>query len=226
MVKKRDKSTTELTLEMVSEEDRRFMYETYAPDPTMKKNVGIRRRLMPLIGNDRPSFELLHGVLLSLPGSPFLYYGDEIGMGDNHLLNDRDGVRTPMHWDASPTAGFSSADPSRFHLPLLDKEPYTPAQVNVAAQQADPSSLLNWLRNLLAVRKRLPVLGSHAFELLDTGDPAVLGYQRGNVYVLANFGTRPVTTGVPGGLEDAFTGRRVAHTVELGPRRFCWLVMS
>jgi maltose alpha-D-glucosyltransferase/alpha-amylase len=214
----------ELTLEMVSEEDRRFMYETYAPDPTMKKNVGIRRRLMPLIGNDRASFELLHGVLLSLPGSPFLYYGDEIGMGDNHLLNDRDGVRTPMQWDASLTAGFSTADPGRFALPLLSESPYTPAEVNVSDQKADPLSLLNWVRRLLAVRKDFPVLGSHEFELIETDDPAVLGYRRGTVTVLANFAQRTVVAPVPMPLNDALSETLIEGEVELGPREFRWLV--
>ncbi len=137
----------ELTLEMVSEEERAFMYATYAPDPAMRKNLGIRRRLAPLLDGDRRKIELMHGLLLSLPGSPILYYGDEIGMGDEYLLDDRDGVRTPMQWDGSANAGFSSA--GELYLPVVTADGYRPESVNVADQQADDESLLHWLRRLL-----------------------------------------------------------------------------
>ena len=217
----------ELTLEMVSEEDRRFMYEHYAPDPEMKKNIGIRRRLMPLLGNDRQTFELLHGLLLSLPGTPFLYYGDEIGMGDTYRLNDRDGVRTPMQWDASPTAGFSEVDPAGFYLPLIAEPEYAPDRVNVADQMADSSSLLNWVRELLALRRRHPVFGTGSFALIDSGDPAVLAFERTGdterVVVLANFGLVDRNVAVPGRFTDLRSGQAVEPPPRVAARTFRWL---
>lgn len=149
----------ELTLEMVTAEERAYMYAEYAPDPRMRKNPGIRRRLAPLLDGDRNRIELLLGVLLSLPGSPFLYYGDEIGIGDMFLLEDGDGVRSPMHWDATATAGFSDADPANYYLPLVDAAGYGPLEVNVAAQRESKKSLLSWLRRLLSVRRSHPVFG-------------------------------------------------------------------
>ncbi len=219
----------ELTLEMVTDEDRAYMYQEYAPDPAMKKNVGIRRRLMPLLGNDRSWFELLHGVLLSLPGSPFLYYGDEIGMGDNYLLNDRDGVRTPMQWSGNPGAGFSTADPSRFSVPLIADPAYEPGKVNVADQQASRSSLLNWVRSLLAVRRSLPVFGTGSFELVDLGDPAVLGYRRfdrqTDTLVVANFSSSPRSVELEHPMVDLWSGRLWNDAVELPGCEFAWLGM-
>jgi maltose alpha-D-glucosyltransferase/alpha-amylase len=217
----------ELTLEMVTEEDRRFMYEQYAPDPAMKKNVGIRRRLMPLLGNERARFQLLHGVLMSLPGSPFLYYGDELGMGDNYLLNDRDGVRTPMQWTGERGAGFSTADPSNFYLPLIDEPGYGPEWVNVADQREDPDSLLHWVRNLLATRRRYPVFGTGDFQLIDPGDSAVLGYRRFDnqtlVTVLANFSTEPRAVTLDRRMVDIRTGEIFAQELELPAHGFRWL---
>lgn len=218
----------ELTLEMVSEKDRQFMYETYAPDPQMKKNVGIRRRLMPLIDNDRAGFELLHGIMLSLPGSPFLYYGDEIGMGDEYLLNDRDGVRTPMQWEPGPQAGFSTADPATFYLPVVSSAEFGPDRVNVADQRDDPGSLLNWLRSLIALRKQHPVFGLGDFELTETGDRAVLGYVRSGsqqtVLVLANFADEPRTIQLAGPVVDLTDGAGYAGEVTMPGRRFRWLM--
>ncbi|HNV10671.1 MAG TPA: maltose alpha-D-glucosyltransferase [Propionibacteriaceae bacterium] len=166
----------ELTLEMVSLAERDFMWAEYAPDERMKCNIGIRRRLAPLVDNDPRRIRLLHAELLSLPGSPVLYYGDEIGMGDNIWLNDRDGVRTPMQWTDSP-AGFSDADPSSFYLPMLEGE-YGPDQVNVAAQQADDQSMLHWLRTALTIRRTLPVFGQGTFTDLGGDNLAVLSYLR------------------------------------------------
>ncbi len=168
----------ELTLEMVSDEERAFMYQAYAPDPRMKKNVGIRRRLAPLLDGDRSAIELLHVLLLSLPGSPILYYGDEIGMGDEYLLPDRDGVRTPMQWDPSPAAGFSEADPGSFYLPLVGAPGYAPAEVNVIAQTADAGSLLNWVRAMLELRRGHPVFGTGTFEPVGSSNPAVFAFIR------------------------------------------------
>ena len=217
----------ELTLEMVTEEDRRFMYEQYAPDPAMKKNVGIRRRLMPLLGNDRGRFELLHGVLLSLPGSPFLYYGDEIGMGDNFLLNDRDGVRTPMQWESGPAAGFSRADPATFYLPVIEAPDYGAGRINVADQQADADSLLNWTRELVRIRRGHPVFGTGRFELIDLGNPAILAYRRWDededLMVLANFSSRTRVVGLEEPVTEIITGRVFSGEAVLRAHEFLWL---
>jgi maltose alpha-D-glucosyltransferase / alpha-amylase len=161
----------ELTLEMVTEEERAFMYERYAPDPRLRLNVGIRRRLAPLLGNDRSRIELLHSMLMTLPGTPILYYGDEIGMGDDVSLYDRNGVRTPMQWHDGPGAGFTDAE--KPYLPLIDDPVFGFRTVNVAAQERDSSSLLHWVRRLVAERKRHAALGRGYFDLLETDDPAL-----------------------------------------------------
>ena len=180
----------ELTLEMVSDEDRAFMWDRFAPDPLMRINQGIRRRLAPLLDGNRRAIELLHGLLLSLPGSPVLYYGDEIGMGDAYLLFDRDGVRTPMQWESGAGAGFSEADPAAFYLPLVDDPRYEPGVVNVSAATDDPGSLLNWVREVLAARRRFPEMGLGDFEILDPGTDAVIAFIRSwedrETLVLAN----------------------------------------
>jgi maltose alpha-D-glucosyltransferase/alpha-amylase len=168
----------ELTLEMVSEDEREYLWRHYAPEPSMRKNIGIRRRLAPLLGGDRRKIKLLNVLLLSLPGSPFLYYGDEIGMGDEHRLEDRDGVRTPMQWDDSPSAGFSSADPVDLYLPTVSSLEYSPAAVNVTAQSNDPDSLLLWMREMLMIRSDSPVLSEGAFQIIRVSDPAVLSFER------------------------------------------------
>ncbi len=173
----------ELTLEMVTDEERDYMYAEYAKDPRMKRNVGISRRLFPLLDNDRRVAELFHALLLSLPGSPVLYYGDEIGMGDNIYLGDRDGVRTPMQWTPDRNGGFSSADFAQLYLPLLMDPVYGYQRTNVEAQTRDPSSFLHWVRQMLHVRKELPVFGVGQFEVLDVANPAVFAYlRRGNVH--------------------------------------------
>ncbi len=168
----------ELTLEMVTDDERWQMYQWYAPEPRMRANVGIRRRLFPLLDADRPSLELVYGLLLSLPGAPFLYYGDEIGMGDTIELADRDGVRTPMQWDGTEGAGFSEADPETFYLPLVDREGYAQDEVSVSAQESDPDSWLNWVRSLLAARKAARSLQDGHFEIVQTGNPAVFAFWR------------------------------------------------
>jgi len=217
----------ELTLEMVTDEDRQFMYEQYAPDPAMKKNVGIRRRLMPLIENDRSSFELLHGVLLSLPGSPFLYYGDEIGMGDDIALRDRDGVRTPMQWNSDPAGGFSTADPSSFYLPVISHSDYSPLVVNVEDQRSDPQSLLNWLRELIAQRKNHPIFGSGEFSLVDIENEAVLAYQlvssESRMLILANFSRSTQTVDLSSPYVDIRSDAAVETAIDLDGHGFAWL---
>ncbi len=150
----------ELTLEMVTDEERDYMYAEYAKDPRMKANVGIRRRLAPLLDNDRNQIELFTALLLSLPGSPVLYYGDEIGMGDVIWLGDRDGVRIPMQWTPDRNAGFSTANPGRLYLPPSQDPVYGYQAVNVEAQRDTSTSLLNFTRTMLAVRRRHPRLRS------------------------------------------------------------------
>ncbi|MHB8718562.1 MAG: maltose alpha-D-glucosyltransferase [Candidatus Dormibacteria bacterium] len=179
----------ELTLEMVTDEERDYMWTEYAADPRMKLNLGIRRRLAPLLNNGRRQMELFCGMLLSLPGSPIIYYGDEIGMGDNIYLGDRDGVRTPMQWNADRNGGFSRADFARLYLPPLMDPVYGFAAVNVEAQQRTESSLLHWMRRFIAIRKRWPVFGEGSFEALDAANPSVFAFLRvldGHVVLCVN----------------------------------------
>ncbi|MDP8993110.1 MAG: maltose alpha-D-glucosyltransferase [Actinomycetota bacterium] len=168
----------ELTLEMVTDEERDYMYNEYAKDPRMRRNIGIGRRLAPLVDKDRREAELLHAMLFSMPGSPVLYYGDEIGMGDNIYLGDRDGVRTPMQWSPDRNAGFSRADFARLYLPPLMDPVHGFQAVNVEAQMRDRSSLLYWMRRMLAVRKQHPVFGTGSFEVIPSENPSVLAYVR------------------------------------------------
>ena len=155
----------ELTLEMVTDEERDYMYRAYAHDSEMRINLGIRRRLAPLVGNDRRKMELLNGLLFSLPGTPVLYYGDEIGMGDNVFLGDRNGVRTPMQWSADRNAGFSRANPQRLILPIIIDPEYHYEAINVEAQQNNPNSLLWWTKRLIALRKQFQAFGrGHAWS--------------------------------------------------------------
>jgi len=168
----------ELTLEMVTDDERDYMYTEYAKDPRMKANIGIRRRLAPLLENSRDQMELFTGLLLSLPGSPVLYYGDEIGMGDNIYLGDRDGVRTPMQWNADRNAGFSTADPQRLYLPTILDPVYGYQALNVEAQMRSSSSLLHWTRRMLAVRRQHPVFGMGSYDELGSSNPSVLAFVR------------------------------------------------
>jgi len=169
----------ELTLEMVTDDERDYMYNEYAKDPRMKRNVGISRRLAPLVDNNRAVAELLHALLFSLPGSPVLYYGDEIGMGDNIYLGDRDGVRTPMQWTPDRNAGFSKADFAQLYLPPLMDPVYGYQAVNVEAGQRDPGSFLHWMQRVLQVRRQHgDVLGMGSLEVLSAENPSVLAFLR------------------------------------------------
>jgi maltose alpha-D-glucosyltransferase / alpha-amylase len=168
----------ELTLEMVADDERDYMYAEYAKDPRMKANIGIRRRLAPLLDNDRNQLELFTALLLSLPGSPVMYYGDEIGMGDNIWLGDRDGVRTPMQWTPDRNAGFSTCDPQRLYLPLNMDPIYGYQALNVEAQQRNSGSLLHWTKRMIEIRKRHPVFGLGGFEELNSSNPSVLAFVR------------------------------------------------
>ncbi len=182
----------ELTLEMVSDEERDYMWAEYAKDPRMKRNIGIGRRLAPLVDNDRRVAELLHALLFSFPGSPILYYGDEISMGDNIYLGDRDGVRTPMQWSPDRNGGFSGADFAQLYLPPLMDPVYGYQTVNVEAQMRNPSSFLHWMKRMLEVRRQHPVFGTGSFEVMSTDNPSVLAYVR----TLATDGLEPSGEGV------------------------------
>jgi maltose alpha-D-glucosyltransferase / alpha-amylase len=168
----------ELTLEMVTPEERDFMYDEYARDPVARLNLGIRRRLAPLLDGDRRRVELMNGLLMSLPGSPIVYYGDEIGMGDNVYLGDRNGVRTPMQWSGGWNGGFSSADPERLAFALISNPVYGYQAVNVLAQERNGHSLLNWMRRLIRVRRSTRVFSRGDLTLLDPPNQRVLAYVR------------------------------------------------
>jgi maltose alpha-D-glucosyltransferase/alpha-amylase len=199
----------ELTLEMVTDEERDYMYAEYAKDPRMRRNIGIARRLAPLMDNGRRQIELLNSLLLSLPGSPVMYYGDEIGMGDNIYLGDRDGVRTPMQWTGDRNGGFSRADPAALYLPFLMDPVYGYQACNVEAQERVSTSLLQWIRRMLQVRKQHPVFGVGDYEPLYPENRRVLAFYRqlgaDVVLVIANLS-------------------RFAQPVELDLSRFAGLV--
>jgi maltose alpha-D-glucosyltransferase / alpha-amylase len=168
----------ELTLEMVTDAERDYMYEVYATDKSMRLNVGIRRRLAPLMDNDRRRIQLLNLLLMSLTGTPVIYYGDEIGMGDNIYLGDRNGVRTPMQWNGDWNGGFSQADPERLNAPMISNPVYGYQAVNVEAQKRSPHSLLRWMKRVIEVRNSTPVFSRGSLEFLSPGNRAVLAYLR------------------------------------------------
>jgi maltose alpha-D-glucosyltransferase/alpha-amylase len=176
----------ELTLEMVTDRERDYMYKMYAAEPRMRVNVGIRRRLAPLLDNDVDRIKLMNSLLLSMPGSPIIYYGDEIGMGDNIYIGDRNGVRTPMQWSIDRNAGFSRADPQRLYLPVIMDPIYGYQAVNVEAQSRDPSSLLNWTRRMLAVRRQFRCFGRGTLEFVRPQNRKIIAYVRtcGNEVIL------------------------------------------
>ncbi len=180
----------EIGLEMVTEEEKDYLFKAYAIDPNMKHNLGIRRRLAPLLNNDRRKMELLYSLLFSLPGTPVLYYGDEIGMGDNIYLGDRFGVRTPMQWNMNINSGFSTANPQKLFLPIITDPVYRFESVNVAMQEENPSSLMWWLKNVLAMRKRLNIFGRGDLTFIESSNAKVLCFARGHknqkVVVVAN----------------------------------------
>ena len=168
----------ELTLEMVTDEERDYMHLAYSVDPQARVNLGIRRRLAPLMGNNRRRIELLNSLLFSFPGTPIVYYGDEIGMGDNVYLGDRNGVRTPMQWTSDRNARFSRADPARLYSPVIMDPIYGYQGLNVEAQERDGSSLLQWMKNLIGLRKLFPVLGVGSLRFLEPENRKVLAYLR------------------------------------------------
>jgi maltose alpha-D-glucosyltransferase/alpha-amylase len=234
----------ELTLEMVTNDERDYMYNEYARDPRMRKNLGIRRRLAPLIENDRRVAELLHALLLSLPGAPILYYGDEILMGDNLYLGDRDSVRTPMQWTPDRNGGFSRADFAQLALPPLMDPVYGFASVNVEASLRDSSSFLHWLQRMLAVRRRYPVFATGALEVLPADNPSVLAFARtlpdaaSTVVCVANLSrfAQAATVSLSayeGAVPTELIGRAsfpvVAgsdYPITLGPHGFYWLELG
>jgi maltose alpha-D-glucosyltransferase/alpha-amylase len=168
----------ELTLEMVTDDERDYMYLAYSADPRMRVNVGIRRRLAPLLENNRSRIELLHSILFSFPGTPILYYGDEIGMGDNIYLGDRNGVRTPMQWTGDRNAGFSRANPSRLYSPVIMDPVYAYEALNVETQQGDLASPLNWTKHMIALRKLFQVFGRGTITFLEPANRKILAYLR------------------------------------------------
>ncbi|PUB22833.1 maltose alpha-D-glucosyltransferase/alpha-amylase [Promicromonospora sp. AC04] len=233
----------ELTLEMVSTEERASMYGWYAPDPRMRANVGIRRRLAPLLDNARKEIELANALLLALPGTPCVYYGDEIGMGDNIWLPDRDSVRTPMQWTPDRNAGFSTADPGKLYLPLVQSLVHHYQHTNVEAQLAQPTSLLHWTHNMLAFRRLHPTFGTGDFTALDCNDESVIAFTRSSaeetLLVAANLSAtaRSSTIKLPGyagwTLTDVFGGAGFPSvgedgvlTMTWGARDFYWLVLA
>src|SRR5687768_16866711 len=175
---------------MVTEEERDYMYRMYAADSRARINLGIRRRLAPLLSNDRRRIELLNALLLSMPGTPVIYYGDEIGMGDNIYLGDRNGVRTPMHWSSDKNAGFSRANPQSLYLPIILDPEYHYEAINVEAQQSNSSSLFWWMKRTLGVRKRWPALGRGTLKFLQADNRKILvfvrEYETQRVLVVAN----------------------------------------
>jgi len=200
----------ELTLEMVTAEDRDYMYRMYASDPTARLNLGIRRRLAPLLSNDRRKIELMNILLFSLPGTPVIYYGDEIGMGDNFYLGDRNGVRTPMQWSPERNGGFSEANPQKLYLsPIIDPE-YHYEAINVETQEANPESLLWWMKRILSLRKRYKAFGRGLLEFLQPQNRKVLAFTRSfkdeTILVIANLSHLPQQTAVD---LSKFAGSRI-----------------
>ena len=230
----------ELTLEMVSTEERAAMYGWYAADARMRANVGIRRRLAPLLDNSRAEIELAHALLLSLPGSPCLYYGDEIGMGDNIWLPDRDSVRTPMQWTPDRNAGFSAAEPGKLYLPVIQSLVHHYTHANVEAQIAQPTSLLHWIRGMLAVRRQHPAFGVGEYVPVKASSESVFAFLRRTpqetLLCVANLAATPRAATLT---LDALAGREMVDifggtafpavgpdgrlTVTFGSRDFFWL---
>ena len=232
----------ELTLEMVTDEERDYMYHVYAQDRKMRVNLGIRRRLAPLLGNDRRRIELMNSLLFSLPGTPVIYYGDEIGMGDNFYLGDRNGVRTPMQWSSDRNAGFSRANPQRLYLPVIIDPEYHFEAINVEAQQNNPHSLLWWMKRLIHQRKSSPALSFGDLTLLDPDNRRVLAFVREydgeRVLVLANLSRFVQGTEIPLAKFQGMTpvemfGRTKfpvitdkPYFLSLGPHAFFWFQLQ
>ncbi|MGV8025111.1 MAG: maltose alpha-D-glucosyltransferase [Anaerolineaceae bacterium] len=225
----------ELTLEMVTEEDRQFLWNFYAPVQRMRQNLGIRRRLAPLLDGNCQKIQLLNAVLFSLPGTPIIYYGDEIGMGDNIYLEDRDGVRTPMQWNSQRNAGFSNVMEEKLYLPVIKSDQFSYLHINVAAQQEDPTSLFNTIRKMLSIRKTNPVMALGAYEIISQpAHPALLFIKRtdekNTILALHNLSENsiPVDLGIhlhEGQLlVDLMQEKEVQdHALVLPPYSFIWL---
>jgi maltose alpha-D-glucosyltransferase/alpha-amylase len=232
----------ELTLEMVTDEERDYMYRVYAADPQARINLGIRRRLAPLLGNNRRRLELMNGLLMSLPGTPVIYYGDEIGMGDNVYVGDRNGVRTPMQWSSDRNAGFSSANRQQLYLPVVTDPEYHYEAVNVEAQQANPQSLLWWMKRVIALRKKHPAFGRGSMTFLHPDNRRILAFIREHgdetILVVANLSRYAQWTQLD--LDD-YAGRipvelfgsvefpRITeepYLISLGPHSFLWFRLA
>ncbi|MEA2026228.1 MAG: maltose alpha-D-glucosyltransferase, partial [Chloroflexota bacterium] len=232
----------ELTLEMVTDEERDYMYRVYAADPQARINLGIRRRLAPLLGNNRRRIELLNGLLFALPGTPVIYYGDEIGMGDNVYVGDRNGVRTPMQWSSDRNAGFSSANRQRLYLPVVTDPEYHYEAVNVEAQQANPQSLLWWMKRIIALRKKHPAFGRGSLQFLHPDNRRILAFVREHegetILVVANLSRYAQWTELPladyegripielfGSVEFPRVGSE-PYLISLGPHSFLWFRLA
>ncbi len=229
----------ELTLEMVTEDERQWMWQEYAPLPRMRLNLGIRRRLAPLLDNDHRKIMLANALLYSLPGAPIVYYGDEIGMGDNIWLEDRNGVRTPMQWDDSLNAGFSDAPPEDLFEPVIDEGEYSYKVVNVAAESRDPNSLLNKMKHLIATRKKYPVLAIGKYDFLNLDQKQILTVHRwlGDQHLICTLNLTDQSQSISLDLSEwegldvteLLTGRSYPHILknpyrlELGSWEYLWL---
>jgi maltose alpha-D-glucosyltransferase / alpha-amylase len=229
----------ELTLEMVTDEERDYMWRVYAADPAARINLGIRRRLAPLLDNNRRKIELMNALLFSMPGTPVLYYGDEIGMGDNIFLGDRNGVRTPMQWSTDRNAGFSRANPQRVYLPIIIDPEYHYETINVEAQSANPSSLLWWMRRLIALRKNHSVFGDGEIKFLNPTNAKILAFirrdEQENILVIANLSrfAQPVELDLSeyrgakpmemfGNVHFPAVPETGQYTLSMGPHGFFW----
>jgi maltose alpha-D-glucosyltransferase/alpha-amylase len=231
----------ELTLEMVSPQNRQWMWEQYAPEARMRLNLGIRRRLAPLLDNDLRKIKLLNSILFTLPGSPVIYYGDEIGMGDNIWLHDRNGVRTPMQWENSSNAGFSSAPVEKLYLPIIDTPEYSPTKVNAKEQTVDPHSLFNATKRMIAIRKNHSAFGWGDFQWAELMDdtPALMAYWRRykdeTILVINNlseqhlFARLVLPENVPTTAKDLLSNQQVLpqclefFDLEMPPYGFMWI---
>jgi maltose alpha-D-glucosyltransferase/alpha-amylase len=233
----------ELTLEMVTDEERDYMWRVYASDPAARINLGIRRRLAPLLDNNRRKIELMNAILFSMPGTPIIYYGDEIGMGDNIFLGDRNGVRTPMQWSADRNAGFSHANPQRIFLPVTIDPEYHYETINVEAQTANPSSLLWWMKRLIALRKNHPVFGQGEMKILKPSNNRILAFVRDDgheqILVVANLSrfAQPVEldlanyhAAIPvemlGGVHFPAIPESGKYSLAVGPHAFYWFSLT
>ena len=225
----------ELTLEMVTDSERKWMWDQYAPEKRMRLNLGIRRRLAPLLDNDRRKIEIANSILFTLLGSPIIYYGDEIGMGDNIWLDDRNGVRTPMQWDSSPSAGFSDANPNSFFLPVIQDVPYDPGSVNVASQQADPTSLFNKIKNMIRIHKSYKAFGWGNFDWVDVGTIGVAAYIRSydseRILILNNLRDEHLSIHLPFDIPpnsiDILQEKELREKpVSLAPYQYIWLKLG